>query len=297
MIGDLVEQTSTTTGTGNFTLAAVNGRRTYAAVFGTGASTNVFYYYIASVSSTDWEMGMGHMSDATTLVRDTVLLSSNANAIVNFPAGSKTVVNDLPADRQKPPLMFQVDLVQTAGNVNISSAPSAFDGVSGVSGYTVLLTAQTTQSQNGVYTFNGTGAAMTRVSWQNNDHTIRGASIWPKRGSSNQGIVYQNTNLSAITVGTTAITYVRAVQASTGLFYTGRFIGLNNTGVTGGSYIYGANYTAQFGVNYQGQLTNAYVTPISISWTQVYDFVSGVEAYASGISRAKAQALAENSGA
>lgn len=99
-IGDLVQQSSTSTGTGNLTIAAVNGKRNFGDVFGTGATTNVFYYYVSNRNAAEWEYGTGHMSDATTLVRDTVILSSNANALVSFSAGTLDVVNDYPASMQ-----------------------------------------------------------------------------------------------------------------------------------------------------------------------------------------------------
>lgn len=98
-IGDLVQETSSTTGTGDFTLVASNGRQTFAGAFSTGGS-NVFYYFIMSQAAVEWEYGTGHMSDSTTLVRDTVIASTNSNAAVDFSAGTKDVVNDTPAEFQ-----------------------------------------------------------------------------------------------------------------------------------------------------------------------------------------------------
>jgi hypothetical protein len=98
MPSSLVHQTATTTGTGNFTLVAVNGKRSFNTAFGNGATTNVFDYFISHRAAAEWEIGTGHMSDATTLVRDTVVTSSNANALVNFAAGTKDVTNDIPAN-------------------------------------------------------------------------------------------------------------------------------------------------------------------------------------------------------
>src|SRR5690606_26166226 len=99
---NLVHETSTTTGTGNLTVAAVNGKvrfsdSTYG--FGTGGS-DVFDYFISNQSAAEWEIGTGSMSDANTLVRDTVVLSSNSNNAVNFSAGTKDVTNDVPAGSQ-----------------------------------------------------------------------------------------------------------------------------------------------------------------------------------------------------
>lgn len=96
---DLVHQTSTTTGTGTFVLVAVNGKRTLNTAFGTGGS-NLFWYYISNRSAAEWERGTGHLSDATTLVRDTVSASSNSGAAVNFSAGTKDITSDIPYDQQ-----------------------------------------------------------------------------------------------------------------------------------------------------------------------------------------------------
>lgn len=97
--GDLIEQTSTGTGTGNLTLVAKNGRRTFATEFGTGG-TDDFDYYITNEDEAEWERGTGSMSDSTTLVRDTVIASSNSDSVVNFSAGDKIISNDIPADNQ-----------------------------------------------------------------------------------------------------------------------------------------------------------------------------------------------------
>lgn len=96
---DLVHQTSSSTGTGSLTLASVNGKRDFATVFSTGGS-DVFDYFISNRSAAEWERGTGHMSDSTTLVRDTVIASSNSNSAVNFTAGTLDVTNDVPASKQ-----------------------------------------------------------------------------------------------------------------------------------------------------------------------------------------------------
>ncbi len=95
-IGNLVHETSVTTGTGNQTLVAVDGKRTFNTEFGTGG-TDVFDYFISNPDATEWERGTGHMSSSTVLVRDTVIESSNGDAAVSFTAGTKIVKNDLPA--------------------------------------------------------------------------------------------------------------------------------------------------------------------------------------------------------
>lgn len=102
---DRVMETSTTTGTGDLTLAgAVTGFRTCNAAFG----TNVFFYYAvesvdgSGVPTGDWETGKGYLSGSTTFVRSEVRASSNADAAVNFSAGTKRVSCQLIASEALP---------------------------------------------------------------------------------------------------------------------------------------------------------------------------------------------------
>ena len=112
---DLVHENSTSTGTGNFTLSEINGKRRFSSPFGTGGA-NVFDYFISHREAFEWERGTGSMSDANTLVRDTVIASSNANAAVNFSAGLKDVTNDIPASKQ-----VTTDTAQTLTNKTLTS--------------------------------------------------------------------------------------------------------------------------------------------------------------------------------
>jgi hypothetical protein len=91
---DRVKDTTTTTGTGNITLSgtAPSGFQTFNAAFGTNVT---FFYCIAA--GAQWEVGQGILSAATTLVREAVTASSNANALVNFSAGTKEVFVTIPA--------------------------------------------------------------------------------------------------------------------------------------------------------------------------------------------------------
>jgi len=95
VVKDRVKETSTTTGTGTFTLAgAVSGFQSFAAI----GNANTTYYTI--VGGTEWEVGLGtYTSSGTTLSRDTILASSNSNNAVNFSAGTKDVFCDYPAPK------------------------------------------------------------------------------------------------------------------------------------------------------------------------------------------------------
>jgi len=94
VVKDRVKVTSTTTGTGTFTLgSAVAGFQDFSAI----GNANQTYYCITN--GTDWEVGIGtYTSSGTTLSRDTVLESSNSNNKVDWAAGSKDVFCTYPAD-------------------------------------------------------------------------------------------------------------------------------------------------------------------------------------------------------
>ncbi len=121
-IDNLVHETSTSTGTGNFTLSAVDGRQSFNDAFGTGG-TDAFYYFLSHRTAGEWEVGTGHLSDATTLVRDTVLASSTGSA-VSFSAGTKDVTNDVPAADSY--FAGGTDVAITDGGTGASTASAAF---------------------------------------------------------------------------------------------------------------------------------------------------------------------------
>lgn len=88
------------------------------------------------------------------------------------------------------------------------------DGYTLATGDTVLVKNQTTQSENGVYIVNTSGAA-TRAGFFNDDLSIRGAILMVAKGAANSGTIWRNTNATAITVGVTNITfddYVKTVD-------------------------------------------------------------------------------------
>jgi hypothetical protein len=87
---DRVLDTSTSTGTGAFVVSgtAPSGYRTFSAVLTT---SDTCYYSIQHQTLNEWETGTATYSSADTLTRTTIASSSNANAAVNFSAGTKDV--------------------------------------------------------------------------------------------------------------------------------------------------------------------------------------------------------------
>lgn len=124
--------------------------------------------------------------------------------------------------------------VAATSNVSISSAPSAVDGVTLSSGDLVLLTAQSTGSQNGPYVFNGAGSAMTRATnWDSSGEAVLG-SYWIVGEGTHADEFALLTNDTAITLGTTTPTFV--FRGAAGATYTAG----NGLTLTGDAFNVGA---------------------------------------------------------
>ena len=96
VIADRIQETTTTTGTGDYALAgAKDGFVSFAGV-GNGNTT-----YYACSDGTDFEIGLGTYSSLSNgfITRTTILTSSNSNAAVNWSAGEKDIFVTLPADK------------------------------------------------------------------------------------------------------------------------------------------------------------------------------------------------------
>ncbi len=93
-LNDRVKESSTTTGTGTFTLGgAVSGFETFAAGIGGGNTT---YYCIFETGTNNFEVGFGTLNGgASTLARTNVISSSNSDGLVNF-AGATEVFCTVP---------------------------------------------------------------------------------------------------------------------------------------------------------------------------------------------------------
>lgn len=95
VVADRVKVTSTTTGTGTYTLGSASTGFQDFTVIGDGNTT----YYTAT-DGTDWEVGIGtYTASGTTLSRDAILSSSNSDNAVNWSAGSKDIFVTYPAER------------------------------------------------------------------------------------------------------------------------------------------------------------------------------------------------------
>jgi hypothetical protein len=115
VVNDRVQEFTSTTGTGTLTLTgSPDGFETFSSAVGDGNTT----YYTISSNTTEFEVGIGTVG-AGTLSRDTVISSSNSDALVNFSAGTKNVFVTLPAS--KTILLNDSDTVDLTGNLDLNS--------------------------------------------------------------------------------------------------------------------------------------------------------------------------------
>jgi hypothetical protein len=149
VIADRVKETSTTTGTGTFTLGgAVTGYQAFSVI---GNGNQCYYTIVGTAVASEWEVGVGTYSSST-ITRDAVLDSSAGGAKVSFSAGNKEVFVTYPADRS----VSQADIgtapneiplnqylgsmaYQDSDNVNIGGGVANFGNLS----YTGTLTGGT----------------------------------------------------------------------------------------------------------------------------------------------------------
>ena len=206
VLNDRVLETSTSIGTGTFTLAgAASGFQTFSA--GVGAS-NTTYYTIVNTAASEWEVGLATL-DATGLIltRTTVYRSSNSNNAVTFTAGTKNVFVTYPSTKS-----VNYD---ASGNIAISNAT--------VTGATITNTGNMTFSGTGLrFTGDFTNATVTnRLAFQTStSNSATGIYALPNGSSTAASWQATNaadpTNASKILIATNGTTDVQLVSGING---------------------------------------------------------------------------------
>ena len=114
VLKDRIKETTTTTGTGTYTLGgAVAGFETFTSNLSNSDTT-----YYCCTDGTNFEVGTGTFTTSgTTLSRDTIHSSSNSNNAVNWSSGTRTIFCTVPADK----LVFE----DAAGDVTAKTSDGA----------------------------------------------------------------------------------------------------------------------------------------------------------------------------
>lgn len=116
-----------------------------------------------------------------------------------------TLINGLPS-------AYKYRNVHASATVNITlSNPGTdtFDGHTVTSGQRVLVFNQSTQSQNGIYDFNGSSSAMTRSSDSDAWDELVGTLVYVDQGNTYADARFYCTSNTGGTLGSTAVTYVQ----------------------------------------------------------------------------------------
>ncbi len=104
-------------------------------------------------------------------------------------------------------------------NVSLSAPGATLDGVTMTSGMIVLLTGQTTASQNGPYVWTGPSTTLTRATNFASSAQAAIGSYWVVEQGANADTFCLLTNDSAITLGTTSLTF--SFRGASGATLTG----------------------------------------------------------------------------
>lgn len=105
----------------------------------------------------------------------------------------------------------------TTANINISNpGTSSFDGVTLSSGELLLVKNQSSAAENGIYTFNGSGSALTRITQMDVWAEVPGAFTSVDEGTTYADTVWLCTSNAGGTINSTAITW-QQIPTSAGL--------------------------------------------------------------------------------
>lgn len=98
--------------------------------------------------------------------------------------------------------------VASTSNINIAAPGSSIDGVTMSSGEAFLAKDQTTGAEKGIYTWNGAATPATRrIDADNGTELAPGTTVYVTEGTTNGDKAFAITSDSAITIGTTSMTW------------------------------------------------------------------------------------------
>lgn len=146
-------------------------------------------------------------------------LHSNENAIDRvYAALSETeasVASLLSGGTTNTSQIHHVDAVATANVANLAAFVVGHDGLTMTATQRILLTAQSTGAENGIYVLGtvATTAPLTRATdWDATAEVKSGSVVVVRAGTAGAGTMWKLTNATAVTVGTTAQTFAQILD-------------------------------------------------------------------------------------
>jgi hypothetical protein len=164
-------------------------------------------------------------------------LDANNNRVTNLaaPTSSNDAANKAYVDASTAGLSWK-EAVRAASAANLTlSGAQTIDGVSLAAGDRVLVKNQTTASQNGIYVVSA--GAWSLASDFSTSAQMLGAAVFVEGGTANADTMWVCSNTTAITVGTTSVTFVQfqagvTYTASTGINIAGSVISIDTSVVS-----------------------------------------------------------------
>lgn len=171
-------------------------------MFGVYNNTTWIYLYLASTAAT---------------ANNVILRDGSGRAQVADPAAAADIATKGYVDAIQQGISWKNAVrVATTANGTLGTAYAngqTVDGVTLATGDRILIKDQSTGSENGIYTVNSSGAP-TRASDADNAAELKQAAVFVQEGTANADSGWVCTVDGAITVGTTALTFVQFTNAS-----------------------------------------------------------------------------------
>ena len=171
--------------------------------------------------------------DSTAYLANSVVTSAKIDLSGSFDFSSGTLRAGTPSNSTDVANKAYVDSIQSGihwkesaiaastANVDLSSAPSAIDGVTLSADDRVVIKDQSTPSANGIYIFASAGSAMSRATDADSAAELNGAAVFVQKGSTNADMGFIQTadiaNLGSDTVTFTQFTGLGQIVAGDGL--------------------------------------------------------------------------------
>lgn len=96
--------------------------------------------------------------------------------------------------------------VASTANVTVSGPGASIDGISLTAGDRILLKNQTTQSENGIYIWNGAAVPATRATDMDSAAEVEQATVTVEEGTANSATTWRQTAVN-VTLGTTTLAW------------------------------------------------------------------------------------------
>lgn len=247
------KQSTTTTGTGNITLATVTGFAPFSAKYSTGTNGDPIPYAIVRDSDgVGVEWGLGHLDTTTTFVRDKILATwdgatyvENAPSAVSLGAGPYTVmVADMSAIRPIAPVATDSALSSPRHLLGgqISANPGGSVGLT--NGTAVLVPFRLDVC--GV--ISGIATKVTTAATTGTTKNIRAALYAADKNGHPGNVIAESTaGVSASTTGTKALSFAAGVRLPAGWYFVAMLTD-GNPNVAGSNSLAGGGICPLWGV-------------------------------------------------